>query len=358
MDVVALGASTVLGTWGFGILQKILLECKGVLEVVESSEPLSADEKRDGTNRLLISRNPKQALFELLLTDTLPVIAFIDHPVDSIRSVKQLNDCGTVEAIRSVTETAAAARTLERSRRILVVDRDFGGGDARRVVAGMAAYLLGYYEGHGLEEFLAREDVAASAEDSVPMELELRNQVPHYLPAEESRRKLSAEDIETIQSTLGEMTIWPGRAVSTRWPRTVFLQGDEPSVPTGAITEVAGVARALYYGPYFYLPASRYKVRVTLGFSADTAHTTFTLTGWDGELLGSARVKPTAAGIFVATFDIDVPRPYRPVELRISNDVTAIEGKIALVEVELVEWAIDAERERQPALPGEKRTVP
>lgn len=352
MDVVALGASTVLGTWGFEILQKILLECKGTLEVAEQNEPIDPQEEpRPDTNRLLLSRNPREALFNLLSGADLPVIGFIDHPVDAVRSVKQAHDCGTLDALRIVMESAAVIRTLERRRRVLIVDRDFAGGDARRIVASIATYLLTFYEGQGLEEFLARDDVSA-VDEPIPMELELRNLVPAYLPLEESRRALSVDDVELIQASLGELSIWPGRAVSTRWPRSVFLLGDEADFSTRAVTEVTGVARILYYGPYFFLPASRYRVRVTLGFSAETAGTTFTLDGWDGELLGSARVRPSSAGIFVAAFDLEVGRPYRALEIRIQNDQGAIDGKIALVEVELVEWSIEAERERPQALAG------
>lgn len=349
MDVVALSASTVLGSWGFDILRRVLLECKSTLEIVERDDPFSPEEdERGGAHRLWLSRSPNAELFGRLEATSSPIVAFLDHPLDSVRHVKAAQECDTLEAIRVVTASAAVIRTLQRTKPILVVDRDFAGGDARLVVASIAEYLLSFYPGEGLEQFLARDDLGS--DDLIPMELELKNLVPGYMPLEEVRKEFTPEDVELVSAILGDLSIWPGRAVSTRWPRSVFLIGDEKDFPQRSVTDVTGVARVLYYGPYLHLPASRFKVRVTLGFSAETTSNTFTLQGWDGELLGSARVKPNSAGLFVAAFDLSVERPYLPIEIRVSNDQGAIEGKMALVEVELVEWSIDAERERPRAL--------
>jgi hypothetical protein len=123
------------------------------------------------------------------------------------------------------------------------------------------------------------------------------------------------------------------------WPRESFLDGDAPGKPLPATVEVAGRARILAYGPYLPLPAGHWHATAFLGFSPDIGRLPFILEADTGGAVARGFFEVERGGIFTLELDFQVTDALHPVELRLISQESALEGQLALIEVELKQSA-------------------
>ena len=102
-----------------------------------------------------------------------------------------------------------------------------------------------------------------------------------------------------------------------------------------AAIEVAGRARILAYGPYLPLPAGQWHATAYLGFSVDIERMPFILEADTGSGTTRGFFEVRAGGIFTLGLDFRIIDPLHPVELRLISQDSALEGQIALIEVQL-----------------------
>ena len=119
------------------------------------------------------------------------------------------------------------------------------------------------------------------------------------------------------------------------WPREAFLDGDAPGETLPATVEVAGRARILAYGPYLPLPAGPWHATAFLGFSPDIGRLPFILEADTGGAVARGFFEVERGGIFTLELDFQVTDALHPVELRLISQDSALEGQVALIEVEL-----------------------
>jgi hypothetical protein len=123
--------------------------------------------------------------------------------------------------------------------------------------------------------------------------------------------------------------------IKSIWPHYVFFSGDRPNEEAPLIADATGGSRVLYYGPYFHLAEGRWRATLTLGFTKEAVGLPLKISALGPGLLGEARFRPRQEGIFAAPFSFVVTEPEHPVELHIRTEEGAIEGRIALGQVEL-----------------------
>ena len=119
------------------------------------------------------------------------------------------------------------------------------------------------------------------------------------------------------------------------WPREAFLDGDAPGETLPATVEVAGRARILAYGPYLPLPAGDWHATAFLGFSPDIGRLPFILEADTGGAVARGFFEVERGGIFTLELEFQVSDALHPVELRLISQDSALEGQLALIEVEL-----------------------
>lgn len=124
-------------------------------------------------------------------------------------------------------------------------------------------------------------------------------------------------------------------SLSLAWPREAFLDGDAPGETLPATVEVAGRARILAYGPYLPLPAGDWHATTFLGFSPDIGKLPFILEVDAGGAVARGFFEVERGGIFTLELDFQVADAMHPVELRLISQDSALEGQLALIEVEL-----------------------
>jgi len=119
------------------------------------------------------------------------------------------------------------------------------------------------------------------------------------------------------------------------WPRESFLDGDAPGKTLPATVEVAGRARILAYGPYLPLPAGSWHATAFLGFSPDIGKLPFILEADTGGAVTRGFFEVERGGIFTVALDFQVADAMHPIELRLISQDSALEGQLALIEVQL-----------------------
>ena len=125
--------------------------------------------------------------------------------------------------------------------------------------------------------------------------------------------------------------------LSLRWPREVFISGDQPGMPLPVTIEIAGGARVLSYGPYFPLPTGKWRVVPMIGFSRQVGRMPFLIEVVCESIIHRAYFEAQHAGIYSMPFELELnsDRMGIPVEIRLVIQDAALEGAIALIEVGL-----------------------
>ena len=119
------------------------------------------------------------------------------------------------------------------------------------------------------------------------------------------------------------------------WPREVFYNGDIPGEALPPIVEVAGRARIIAYGPYQPLPTGRWRAKACVGFGDDVGKLPFIIEADTGDAVSRGYFEVTRGGIFSVEFDFQVSDWTLPVEFRLISQDSALEGRMALIEIEL-----------------------
>ena len=117
------------------------------------------------------------------------------------------------------------------------------------------------------------------------------------------------------------------------WPTEVFSLTAPRLLADPAAVAVAGPSRNIYYGPYFYLPPSRYRVEVFLRFSDDTTQVPFALEVHAGAWLSRTRIESWRPGRLRGAFHLVHSDATSPLEIRLRNLADITQGTLSLVEV-------------------------
>jgi hypothetical protein len=126
--------------------------------------------------------------------------------------------------------------------------------------------------------------------------------------------------------TMGQQTIC--------WPYDVFLSGDALDSPAGVVADITGLSCVLYYQPYRHLRDGKRHIRMILGFSDDISDMSFSAEVHSKGLLQRASLRPEKGGLYSAAMTVPFEHAEEPVEIRISSEAGAIEGRMALGQFE------------------------
>jgi len=329
-DVIIIGAPGVLSVWGFDLVRTVARQLSDVklasIDWTDEVEEVPPDPQELRT--FYLSQYPSPSLGRLVRSERLPVVAFIDDPVDAVRYMREMLSCNFIEAIRAQTAAATVYTQLRDNRSVALFDRSSAGS------AGVIAARL-------LEQLRLGLDTTAEKrlpeKFSFPLEAALSRHVAGYAPLGRIG-SLSAEEAAIVEQVLRPML---SMASSQNidpicWPSSVFLFGDQPDKHAPPKADLTGPARVIFYGPYFHLPAGRWRVRMVISFSDDPLGMPFSVEVHGSALIAKAIIQPKGEGTFQVTFSMNHERPQDALELRIRNEEGAIEGKVSLSHVQLI----------------------
>lgn len=241
-----------------------------------------------GAEIVVVEGRPTRELLVSLSERPIDALVLVDHFPFADGAVPEA--AALVEAVRGEAQRACLA--LERSRRAA---RTLSlSGDAEDWVNVLTTLLA----------------LPLSAEPPAPCP-------PPAGPGTSLATPLLHTYLEPLFAAPGQVPIGLAPPLALAWPREAFLDGDAPGETLPATVEVAGRARILAYGPYLPLPAGDWHATAFLGFSPDIGRLPFILEADTGGV------------------DFQVGDALHPVELRLISQDSALEGQLALIEVEL-----------------------
>ena len=127
-----------------------------------------------------------------------------------------------------------------------------------------------------------------------------------------------------------------GHAAHTfSWPSSVFLSAEEKGAPVAGPISLMGGARCFLYGPYFHLPAGRWKATADFSVADNGSGNRLKLDVFTDQVVFEGSCPLPAQGSFRLSVTFEVTEPRLPVQLRFFNEDGAIEGQFDLHEVSI-----------------------
>lgn len=313
MTVVAMGIPSAFTIWGFEAIRHLAqLRNPTVAQIgVDRLDPFEWDPQQAA---LIIAQFPSRSLRSFLATQPVPVVLFTTSAAEAVRFQRQ-HQPSLTEAVRTIGASVALVGDCRPLGSFLRIDQS-SRSPSVSVVADLAG-LMG---------------ITLSAAEAAVL-LEMLGPIPEVLPSglSEAEEGIVTLVLENSVAHLGDPTV----PIKSIWPHRVFFSGDRPNEEAPLVADATGGSRILYYGPYFHMAEGRWRAKVTLGFTKETVGLPLKISAWGPGLLGQARFRPRQEGIFAAPFSFTVTEPEHPVELHIRTEEGAIEGRIALGQVEL-----------------------
>jgi hypothetical protein len=135
-----------------------------------------------------------------------------------------------------------------------------------------------------------------------------------------------------LLTPLTNLVIGTSRAPLT-WPLACFYSGNHPGEVAAPVIDVSGPARALYYGPYFYLPAGKWRADVQLVFFENLHDTILAVDVAGREKLGEVRVRAQGTGLYQVPVPFSIDSMEDQLEVRIWLTRGALEGLLGFSQV-------------------------
>ncbi|KQU54813.1 hypothetical protein ASG72_04160 [Bosea sp. Leaf344] len=316
MIFLALGMPSQFSVWGFEALRRIVELEHGGIETIwfDRFDPVH---RLDSQSAIANAYFPSRALSDKCLPEKSLGVFFTTSPVEATAYQMTKHGSTVAEALRTVGCSLALMQPLRGRRNILMIDQA-PALNASTVIAAIARHFR------------------ISVPGEAAVEIERSIGPPNRFKIDGSQFSEADESIATLVlgNAIGHFHD-PSVPLKSIWPHRVFYSGDKPNEEAPLVTEATGASRVLYYGPYFHLAEGRWQAKLTLGFSKDAVGLPMKVAAYGPGLLGEANFRARQEGIFSARFNFSVTEPEHPVELHVRTEEGAIEGRIALGQVEL-----------------------
>lgn len=320
-----IGAHGDLANWTFALVNVLVgLDARRPVRWIDRFDPI--DFVVDPCP-VLLANYPSNQLIDAIERKDVRVLFLLEAPLDTLRSMQRSMGLAPMEAIRSQTASAIANRAIGLSPHVRVLQRT-----TSRSVEQVVAMICDHLELH------VPSDAQSSVADTASAGLG-RNATPEAVLAELNHRS-STTQYDTALDSACQAILDPLLAMASFetarpvvWPTEVFTFSDMPSAPAPSVIAIAGPSRNLYYGPYLYLPAARYRVEAYLVFSDEIGAVPFVLEVHGGNWLAKARIEERHPGRYRGYFHLDHYDPTTTVEIRLRNESAVASGRLSLVEM-------------------------
>lgn len=274
---------------------------------------------------IYVANYPGKGLLQRVIEAELPVIAAVQPAMDCVSDMCATVDVSFMQALRANTASAALiTRFAYLPQTTLLYDE----GRAQRV-AGLLLAASSAFE-------LPAETFKADVDAEMLLDAAILSDIGEDRTTYEDRANLNERAVILTQGVLTPIV----QSMLTReqqticWPYDVFLSGDALDSPAGVVADITGPARVLYYGPYCHVPDGVWDIKMILGFSDDISDMSFSVEVHCNGLLQQGSLRPTQGGLFSAAMTVQFEHAEEPVEIRISSEAGAIEGRMALGQFE------------------------
>ena len=324
VGVAVFGLSTAFGYWGFDLVQNIVESITGKtvrLHILKLEQLREGIGQRDGGSVVLTSDWPEPDLVDFICASDLPIVTFSEDLADMLDWVVSTRDFGVKDGARFSSCTVASLAPAFASERAL---RIRGGRESSswRICADIIEYL---FPGRG--EWLASSTFDYLVERG---SLNRESTADWSLYASyQTNDKLKREELEVFQEVKSAFVSYdefldghPPKAID--WPLELFYRQDGRS--SREPFDLTGPARVLFFGPYMFLPAGDWTVRVEFEIVDAVSGVEVMTDVYINEVVTEKTFEMPATGIFAYTLSFYVEDPRQSVQIRLFTRKSAIEG--------------------------------
>lgn len=286
-------------------------------------------------NQILLCNYPSNQIVATIARGDLQVLFLSEPAAETLLFMQHNLGVEPLEAIRSQTASAVANLVIGQCSSVRYLDRNSGltmvqladrlveflgiaiAPEQRRALTSHASAGLGSEA--GIQEVLAKHA------ESWPKDGAKSTRIP------ECARLWTDVCHDVVDGVLAMARFGSQRPIV--WPTEVFSLTAPRLLADPAAVALAGPSRNIYYGPYFYLPPSRYRVEIFLRFSDDTSQVPFSLEVHAGAWLSRTRIASWRPGRLRGAFHLVHSDATSALEIRLRNLTEIAQGTLSLVEV-------------------------
>ncbi len=289
---------------------------------LNSLEELAAGVIRTSASKLVVcSRQPAVRLQTEILRAGRPFLIALGDPRTALRNMLENSSEGFAAATRTVAGSCAAMLGIANDPNALVL-RPAPASEIPAIAAAIAERF----------DFSIEPDELAAIADQV---------AGHSISDEEDNRRWQEQLGERERSIVNGalepyVAYFAGGGIERLvWEPELFFAATDPAgpVPLPAVgpIDVTGRPRAFIYGPYITLPPGSWSADIVLGFSAETAGTSFFIEVCAGAQLASTHVQPNGEQVIETSLQFTIDEAASmPVEIRVFNERAAFDGRVIL----------------------------
>ena len=307
---------------------------------------------RQCADAIIVSRQPHSDTCQALKDMGRPFLLALDNPETAVNALMKDHQFTYPHAVRMLAASSASLFQLVLDANALVMrpDRAVDLAATARTIARHFSFQL---DGPAMEAILACPKMQELAhrvlETPAPVtseQLANRKEVPALMAADLvsedpfGRRRLTPilqGAIEPFWRALqGE------KMDDVIWGRELFFNGDNPAENATSPVSLTGPSRCLLFGPYLRLPGGSWSCQVVFACNERAVGTQMMADVYAassgavvGSILSRAQFQLSEPGIFEIEFSFSNESADLPVEVRLFNTSSALDGHIALGEVRL-----------------------
>ncbi len=336
-DRVVIGAPGGLAIWMFGIIRDLAKRHRaGKIDValVDRLDRIGA-RPADTVGRVLLTHFPNPQIIDALTTLDSPVLYLEETAHLVVDHLVRRAGHAPIEAIRVCSAAYVANRSLGGVPRLAVLSRDTS-DSLHQVLLDLSAHL---------ELDVAERDLCAYAVHIAPPDVApgqaVDAAVARFASGLHSNAATDAPDLSPevsnlVTAILEPCRYWARMSVDRAilWPGRIFYHPEHPTEHVPRIIDLAGPARMLSHGPYFYLPGGAYEAEVIIACSDIAQDATFRLEVHAGpQCLARVRLHPKSAGAFSGRFSFTHGDISAEVQAQVISERGAIHGELSIVQL-------------------------
>lgn len=324
-----IGSHGHFSQWMFEVVEILGKHCDRAVRRVDRFDrfDLSAD-----IRPILLVHYPSLQLIDAIERGDIRVIFLSEAPHLTLQFMRTVMQIPFLDSLRSQTASAIANLAIGRSEHTRVVERgsDRSVADLLKLIASHLELKPSSLVKEAVVERASRgQGQHALVDDVLRTEIEAASAARlTAAPADATQAEICREIIDPLLAMASGSQVRP-----VVWPTPVFTFYDAPNRQPPIAPIISGPSRNLYYGPYLYLPPTKYRVEVSLNFSDEISEIPFIIEVHAGSWLSKGRIERRRPGQFRGYFNLEHHDATTTVEIRLRNEVPVEQGQLSLVEL-------------------------
>jgi hypothetical protein len=343
MLISVFGTPSPLTYWGIHVMRAVMQVIYGDYHFIKANsidELREAWDKREGKSVLFVSECPDMQVTNLFIKSGLPVLVFVDHPVDVVCHLIAAGTHTVWDGLCFASQSLCSLREISRSPTAFRFGRGRYSATAHDLVEDIIHGVVGYASEEQIEKVLE----IAVPNDSRHNKTSVSEQILASFPR--ARRpgdytSLLPSDLEgTIEQVIGQYhpVVTGGDLQQVVWPKSLFSHWHPSGNYHRGPIELLGPARYLIWGPYMHLPRGDWVAAIEIETAENHSGNEVMvdiIAGFGAAILAVGTVDLPVAGVFSFNIEFNITEPKSPIEIRFLLKSGAIEGRFALRQVVL-----------------------